>query len=91
MRGGMQMDAHQVFSFAVDTNTQKLVAVRQQGRSIEVNVRLAADVVLDNTTTEIRNAIDPHLRTDEHGLIIEWKQPMIPGWDWLTYSRKRRF
>lgn len=85
------MEAHQVFVFRVDTDAQKLVSVLQQGLTIEVNVRLAKDVVVDEETTEIRNAIDAQLVPDEHGLVIEWRQPMIPGWDWLTFSRQRRF
>lgn len=85
------MEAHQIFTFAMDSDMQKLVAVRQDGRNIEVNVRYAGDVVFDEAMTRIRNAIDPQMRTDEHGVIIEWKQPMIRGWDWLTYSRRRRF
>lgn len=87
----MRMGAHQIFTFAMDSDMQKLVAVRQDGRTIEVNVRYAGDAVFDETTALISNAIDPELRTDEIGLVIEWKQPLIPGWDWLTFSRKHRF
>lgn len=45
-------------------------SVLQQGRTIEVNVRLAKDVVVNEGTTEIRNAIDgAQLVPDEHGLV----------------------
>lgn len=85
------MDGHQIFQFQVDDDCQKLVSVLRFDRSIDVTVAYAADVLLDESRSAIRNAIDPGLRTDEHGLIIEWKQQMIPGWDWLTCSRRRRF
>ena len=51
--------APQVFTFAIDANYHKLVAVRQNDRTAEVNVRLARDVVIDDQIAEIRNAIDP--------------------------------
>lgn len=85
------MEAHQVFTFAMDSDLQKLVAVRRDGRNLEVEVRYAGDTVFDEITAKITNALDVELRTDELGVIIEWKQPMVPGWDWLTYSRRRRF
>lgn len=85
------MSDRQTFTFNIDAEAQKLVSIQQSERTIEVTVRIASDVVYDDSTTEIRNAIDPQMRTDEHGLIVEWKQPMIPGWDWLTFSRRQRF
>lgn len=85
------MDDIQLFTFAMDSDVRKLVAVRRTGRQLAVDVRYSGDVVYDEETTRVRNAIDPQLRTDELGVIVEWKQPIISGWDWLTYSRKRRF
>lgn len=84
-------DEHQQFEFQVDTDTQKLISVLSFGRNMDVTVAYTADVLIEQSRTPIRNAIDVKMRTDEHGLIVEWKQPMVPGWDWLTYSRKRRF
>lgn len=81
----------QVFTFAVDTDTQKLVAVQQRGRSIDITVRYATDVVLDETRTRIRNAIEPQFRTDDLGLVVEWRQPIIPWAAWPTLVRRRRF
>lgn len=81
----------QVFTFPVDTDTSKLVAVQQRGRSIDVTVRYATDVVLDEKRTRIRNAIGLQLRTDDRGLTIEWKAPLIPCVDWLSATRRRRF
>lgn len=85
------MDEHRFYEFRVDADTLKWVRVAPRDRGFEITVRYTADVVLDEQSDVIPVAIDPQMRTDEHGLIIEWKQPMIPGWDWLTYSRKRRF
>lgn len=85
------MGGEQSFSFSIGAEAQKLVSVQQTGRTIQINVRLASDVVYDEATTEIRNAIDPKLRTEDRELIIERKQPLIPGWDLLTFSRHRRF
>lgn len=87
---GAQMEA-EVFTFAVDTDTHKLVAVQQRGRSIDITVRYEADVVLDETRTRIRNAVEPRFQTDKVGLVIEWRQTIIPWVGWPTMVRRRRF
>lgn len=85
------MDDHQLFEFQVDDDCQKLVSVLRFDRSVDVTVAYSTIVLVEESRTAIRNALDLQMRTDDLGLIVEWKQPFIPGWDWLTYSRKRRF
>lgn len=79
------------FTFDVDTDTVKLVGVEQRGRRIDISVRYAADVVLDEASYRIGNAIGARFEADEVGLLVTWRQPVVPGLDWLTVERTRRF
>jgi hypothetical protein len=85
------MGNHQLFEFTLDVDLRKRVSVLRFGRSVHVTVAFTTDVLLDEMRAHIRNAIDPEMRTDELGLIIAWKQPIVPGWDWLMFSRQKRF
>jgi hypothetical protein len=85
-------DVHQAYQFPVDENRFKLVDVLwRNNRCLDVRVRVAAEVVLSDRTTSISNAIDLKMRKNDRGLVFEWKQPLILGWDWLTFSRPRSF
>ena len=84
-------DSHRDFQFKVDDDLQKLVTVQQIGRHLDVTVRFASDVVLSTTTDHIDNVLEPQMRADDHGLTIEWKAPVVRGFDWLTSAKRRRF
>lgn len=85
------MDSHLDFQFQVDSDVQKHVTVEQTGRQLDVTVRFSNDVVLDTTAAHIEDVVDWKIRTDEQGLTIEWKTPVIAGLDWLTSAKQRRF
>jgi hypothetical protein len=88
----VMMVGRKVYEFQVDSDCTKEVTVPQAtGRDLDVKVRYLADGVINEFRAPIRNAIDLQVRRDEFGLVVDWKQPFIVGWDWLTYSRRRRF
>ncbi len=67
------------------------MTVEQVGRGLDVTVRFSSDIAHEGITTHLDGVIDPELRTDEHGVVIAWKSPLVRGVDWLRRPKKRRF
>jgi hypothetical protein len=79
------------FAFTLDNDLVKLVTLRRTGSSLDIRVRYATDVVLEEQRHTIRSAADPTIVADGLGLVVSWRAPLLEWLRWPLISRTRRY
>lgn len=79
------------YAFTLDNDLVKLVTLRRTSSSLDIRVRYATDVVLEEQRHTIRPAADPTVVADGLGLVISWRAPLVDWLSWPIISRTRRY
>lgn len=81
----------QSFAFTLDNDLIKLVTLRRTSNALDIRVRYATDVVLEEQRHTIRPAADPTVVADGLGLVVSWRAPLLEWLSWPLISRTRRY
>jgi len=79
----------QSFVFELDNGRVKLVTLRPRPDGLAIAVRYATG--LDGTRTLVPTESLLSIVADAYGLVIEWREPLLPWFRWLTGTKRRRF
>ena len=60
------------FAFTIDSNTEKLITIVQNGRSVDVSVRFSGDVLHEASNEHLEIDGDLKITSDEHGLTLSY-------------------
>lgn len=81
----------QSYAFAVDSDLTKLVTLSPFAGRLAVRVRYATDVVLEDNQYALPVPADARISIDDLGVVVSWRQRLIPGLNWPSIRRARRF
>lgn len=65
------MDVRQ-FAFTVDSDTEKLITITQNGSSVDVSVRFSGDVLHETRNEHLEIDGILNIVSDEHGLTLSY-------------------
>jgi hypothetical protein len=81
----------QSYAFAVDSDLTKLVTLSPFAGRLAIRVRYATDVVLEDNQHALAVPADARISIDDLGVVMSWRQRLIPGLNWPSIRRARRF
>ena len=62
----------QQFSFQIDNTVEKIVTVAKAGQAVDVHVRFATDVVVEEGSDRLDAAGDIEMHSDQFGLTLSY-------------------
>jgi hypothetical protein len=81
----------QSFAFEVDRDLTKLVTISPFAGRMAIRVRYATDVVMEDHQHVLAVPGTARMSVDDLGVVISWRQRLIPGLAWPAIRRARRF
>lgn len=78
----------QQFSFQIDNKVEKIVTIEKVGRAVDVHVRFATDVVVEERSDRLDAAGDITVQSDQFGLILSYPRRGLAR---LLGQGKRRY
>jgi len=78
----------QQFSFRIDDDIEKIVTIKTVGQAVDVHVRFATDVTVEERGDRLDAAGEVTVRTDQFGLVLSYPRRGLAR---LLGRGKRRF